>query len=288
MPPREKGAKACLQDWAGHFLRSALRERFAQLRPIRAISQELRAVFSARQTLWRRERHSNPRYNFERARADVSVTCTESTTSENPITARLPRSHAKQCASSPLCKGEWLAILCRKVVTSECRSRPGWLAPDSRHRESRVSSSLTGNGREGAVVGSKESKMRRAGWRTCGAGGVVFCAHVASVSRLQRYSALVPDLGRNLERLLFHKGIQVLQPGPKGQARCLRPALGQVHPRGRVHHRPGDGFDRSPHRVVRPPRARRSVAVVLRLAAAAAWLVRHLRGGVHSLAHPQL
>src|ERR1039458_10676522 len=53
MPPREKGAKACLQDWAGHFLRSALRERFAQLRPIRAISQELRAVFSARQTLWR-------------------------------------------------------------------------------------------------------------------------------------------------------------------------------------------------------------------------------------------
>src|ERR1039457_1072227 len=29
MPPREKGAKACLQDWAGHFLRSALRERFA-------------------------------------------------------------------------------------------------------------------------------------------------------------------------------------------------------------------------------------------------------------------
>ena len=38
---------------AGHFLRSALRERFAQLRPIRAISQELRAVFSARQTLWR-------------------------------------------------------------------------------------------------------------------------------------------------------------------------------------------------------------------------------------------
>src|ERR1019366_3920428 len=53
MPPGEKGAKACLQDWAGHFLRSALRERFAQLRPIRAISQELRAVFSARQTLWR-------------------------------------------------------------------------------------------------------------------------------------------------------------------------------------------------------------------------------------------
>src|ERR1017187_6764352 len=236
MPPREKGAKACLQDWAGHFLRSALRERFAQLRPIRAISQELRAVFSARQTLWRRERHSNPRYNFERARADVSVTCTESTTSENPITARLPRSHAKQCASSPLCKGEWLAILCLKVVTSECRSRPGWLAPDSRHRESGVSASLTGNGREGAVVGSKESKI----------------------------------------------------PGPKGQARCLRAALGQVHPRGGVHHRPGDGFDRSPHRVVRPPRARRSVAVVLRLAAAAAWLVRHLRGGVHSLAHPQL
>src|ERR1039458_2056664 len=53
MPPGEKGAKACLQDWAGHFLRSALRERFAQLRPIRAISQELRAVFSARQTVWR-------------------------------------------------------------------------------------------------------------------------------------------------------------------------------------------------------------------------------------------
>src|ERR1017187_5989229 len=53
MPPREKGAKACLQDWAGHFLRSALRERFAQLRPIRAISQESRAVFSARQTVWR-------------------------------------------------------------------------------------------------------------------------------------------------------------------------------------------------------------------------------------------
>src|ERR1039457_5657243 len=65
MPPREKGAKACLQDWAGHFLRSALRERFAQLRPIRAISQELRSVFSARQTLWRRGRHSNPRYRFE-------------------------------------------------------------------------------------------------------------------------------------------------------------------------------------------------------------------------------
>src|ERR1017187_7931822 len=64
MPPREKGAKACLQDWAGHFLRSALRERFAQLRPIRAISQELQAVFSARQTLWWREVDSNPRYRF--------------------------------------------------------------------------------------------------------------------------------------------------------------------------------------------------------------------------------
>src|ERR1017187_7264555 len=64
MPPREKGAKACLQDWAGHFLRSALRERFAQLRPSRAISQELQAVFSAVQTAWRRERNSNPRYPF--------------------------------------------------------------------------------------------------------------------------------------------------------------------------------------------------------------------------------
>jgi hypothetical protein len=30
--PEKKVAKACLQDWAGHFLRSALRERFAQLR----------------------------------------------------------------------------------------------------------------------------------------------------------------------------------------------------------------------------------------------------------------
>src|ERR1035438_7389235 len=75
MPPREKGAKACLQDWAGHFLRSALRERFAQLRPIRAISQELRAVFSARQTLWRRERHSNRRYNSLRRRRDMCVGC---------------------------------------------------------------------------------------------------------------------------------------------------------------------------------------------------------------------
>src|ERR1017187_9367439 len=64
MPPREKGGKPCLQDLAGHFLRSALRERFTQLRPIRAISQELRAVFSALQTVWRREVDSNPRYRF--------------------------------------------------------------------------------------------------------------------------------------------------------------------------------------------------------------------------------
>src|ERR1035441_2143506 len=53
MPPREKGAKACLQDWADTFSGPLCVKRFAQLRPIRAISQELRAVFSARQTLWR-------------------------------------------------------------------------------------------------------------------------------------------------------------------------------------------------------------------------------------------
>ena len=37
---------------------------FAQLRPIRAISQELRPVFSARQTVWRSGMDSNPRYSF--------------------------------------------------------------------------------------------------------------------------------------------------------------------------------------------------------------------------------
>ena len=52
MPPREKGAKACLQDWAGHFLRSGLNVKDAELRPFLAI---LRAIqdFSALQTVWR-------------------------------------------------------------------------------------------------------------------------------------------------------------------------------------------------------------------------------------------
>jgi hypothetical protein len=43
--PEKKVAKACLQDWAGHFLRSALRERFAQLRPIRAIFTRIAGCF---------------------------------------------------------------------------------------------------------------------------------------------------------------------------------------------------------------------------------------------------
>src|ERR1017187_845043 len=65
MPPREKGAKACLQDWAGHFLRSGLNVKDAGLRPFLAILRAIQADFSALQTVWRRGRHSNPRYRFE-------------------------------------------------------------------------------------------------------------------------------------------------------------------------------------------------------------------------------
>src|ERR1039457_282152 len=76
MPPREKGAKACLQDWAGHFLRSGLNVKDAELRPFPAISRAIQADFSALQTVWRRERDSNPRYGFsEPPSLDVSATC---------------------------------------------------------------------------------------------------------------------------------------------------------------------------------------------------------------------
>src|ERR1039457_337821 len=64
MPPREKGAKACLQDWAGHFLRSGLIVKDAELRPFLAILRAIQADFSALQTVWRREVDSNPRYRF--------------------------------------------------------------------------------------------------------------------------------------------------------------------------------------------------------------------------------
>src|ERR1022692_3592223 len=64
MPPREKGAKACLQDWAGHFLRSGLNVKDAELRPFLAILRAIQADFSALQTVWRSERDSNSRSGF--------------------------------------------------------------------------------------------------------------------------------------------------------------------------------------------------------------------------------
>ena len=50
---------------ARYFLRSGLRGTIAKLRPFLANSGEIRADFSALQTVWRRARHSNLRYPFE-------------------------------------------------------------------------------------------------------------------------------------------------------------------------------------------------------------------------------
>jgi hypothetical protein len=65
VPSREKRCKAHLQRSAGLFLRSGFRVTIAKLRPFPAISREIQAVFSALQTVWRREWDSNPRYPFE-------------------------------------------------------------------------------------------------------------------------------------------------------------------------------------------------------------------------------
>jgi hypothetical protein len=62
MPSGEKGAKACKGDTAGHFLRSGLRAKVAELRGFSAILRAMQPGFYTVQTEWRRERDSNPRY----------------------------------------------------------------------------------------------------------------------------------------------------------------------------------------------------------------------------------
>ena len=50
----------------GHFLRSGLKMKVAELQQFSRILAEIGPGFSAIQTGWRRGRHSNPRYNSRR------------------------------------------------------------------------------------------------------------------------------------------------------------------------------------------------------------------------------
>jgi hypothetical protein len=53
MPFREKATKACARDTAGHFLRSGLSMKVAELRGFSAILGRILPEFSATQTVWR-------------------------------------------------------------------------------------------------------------------------------------------------------------------------------------------------------------------------------------------
>jgi hypothetical protein len=75
MPFREKARKVCLLSKVGHFLRSSLRDKSAELRPFLAIFRGIQPNFSASQTAWRSKRDSNSQYLFEPLSADVSVSC---------------------------------------------------------------------------------------------------------------------------------------------------------------------------------------------------------------------
>jgi hypothetical protein len=63
-PREKKPGRTCLQGYVGHFLQSGLGTGIRKLRRFRAILRPMQGVFSASQTVWRRERDSNPRYPF--------------------------------------------------------------------------------------------------------------------------------------------------------------------------------------------------------------------------------
>jgi hypothetical protein len=86
----ETGLLACRSEKTGRvsrrnantkdFLCSGFTMKTANWHGFRAIFGEQVADFSALQTVWRRGRHSNPRYTFEGPSGDVSVSCRESAT----------------------------------------------------------------------------------------------------------------------------------------------------------------------------------------------------------------
>ena len=89
------------------------------MRQFPAISRAIQADFSALQTVWRRGRHSNPRYRFESCKSPHVLNLQG--INHFRILRKLPayRAVVLNSAVHQPRKGEQLAILWVKVLTSE-------------------------------------------------------------------------------------------------------------------------------------------------------------------------
>jgi hypothetical protein len=89
------------------------------MRQFPAISRAIQADFSALQTVWRRGRHSNPRYRFESCKSPHVLNLQG--INHFRILRKLPayRAVVLNSAVHQPRKGERLAILWVKVLTSE-------------------------------------------------------------------------------------------------------------------------------------------------------------------------
>ena len=125
---REKRSKPRLRGPAGHFLQSGLTAKPAQLRRFPVIFGRMQRGFSAIQTAWRRGRDSNLRYRSEwRKRRRSRKLLGFNLLPGDRMVLRLCAQPARFPAQS---KGEWLAILRLKVVSTTPLKRPNWFARD--------------------------------------------------------------------------------------------------------------------------------------------------------------
>ena len=105
----------------------------AKMRRFLGISEIIRADISALQTVWRRERDSNPRYRFDTQSLDVSVSCRLQNTPREfhaKTDADCLRTVRFRFALHSQGAGERQAILWQKMVTPLGAWQPDWASCD--------------------------------------------------------------------------------------------------------------------------------------------------------------